>query len=79
MWSPKYLKRQKLLENYMGRIRTTYIKRMTRKLLELFPGRFTKEFKKNKEVMKEVSETPSKQLRNKIAGSITRTLKTQED
>ncbi|MDD5182183.1 MAG: 30S ribosomal protein S17e [Candidatus Nanoarchaeia archaeon] len=63
----------------MGRIRTTYVKRMTRKIIEHFPDRFTKEFSKNKALLKEVTETPSKQLRNKIAGSITRTLKTQKE
>jgi small subunit ribosomal protein S17e len=63
----------------MGRIRTTYIKRMTRKIIAHFPDRFTKEFSKNKVLLKEVTTTPSKQLRNKIAGSITRTLKSQKD
>ena len=74
------LKKRKITwKTIMGRIRTTYIKRMTRKLLEKFPGRFSKDFKKNKEVMEELTEAPSKQLRNKIAGSIARTLKSKED
>ena len=63
----------------MGRIRTTYIKRMTRKLMETFPDKFTVEFNKNKELMKDVAETPSKQLRNKLAGSIARTIKSKKD
>jgi len=63
----------------MGRIRTTYVKRMTRKIIEHFPGKFSKDFQKNKAFLKEVTETPSKQLRNKIAGSIARTLKSQKD
>lgn len=63
----------------MGRIRTTYVKRMTRKILEQFPGKFTQDFQKNKAALKEVTETPSKQLRNKIAGSLARTLKSQKD
>ena len=63
----------------MGRIRTTYVKRMTRKIIEQFPGKFTQDFQKNKTALKEVTTTPSKQLRNKIAGSIARTLKSQKD
>lgn len=63
----------------MGRIRTTYIKRMTRKLLEKFPGKFTKAFGENKKAIADIAETPSKQLRNKLAGSITKTLKYKED
>jgi small subunit ribosomal protein S17e len=63
----------------MGRIRTTYIKRMTKKILERFPDKFGKDFNKNKETLKEYTETPSKQLRNKVAGSITKTIKSQKD
>ena len=33
----------------MGRIRTTYIKRMTKKLIADNPNKFSKDFKKNKE------------------------------
>jgi small subunit ribosomal protein S17e len=63
----------------MGRIRTTYVKRITRKLIEENPNRFTKDFKKNKEVMGELTDTPSKQIRNKVAGSITRTLNNADE
>jgi len=63
----------------MGRIRTTYIKRMTRKILEKFPDKFSKDFDKNKKSLVEIADAPSKQLRNKIAGSITKTIKQQKD
>jgi ribosomal protein S17E len=59
----------------MGRIRTKYIKAMTKKLINENSGRFTKDFKKNKEVLTEIVDAPSKQLRNKVAGSIARTIK----
>lgn len=63
----------------MGRIRTTYIKRMTRKIIAENPNRFTKDFAKNKDVLKEIADTPSKQLRNKVAGSIARTLQQSDE
>lgn len=63
----------------MGRIRTKYIKRMTKKLVADNPNRFTKTFEENKKVMGEIADTPSKQLRNKMAGSIARTLKEVEE
>ncbi|HDQ59888.1 MAG TPA: 30S ribosomal protein S17e [Candidatus Woesearchaeota archaeon] len=62
----------------MGRIRTTYIKRTSRKLLEQFGDRFSKEFNKNKKVMGELAEVPSKVIRNKMAGCVTFLKKKQE-
>jgi len=54
----------------MGRIKTKLIKRTTRKLIELSPELFDKEFEHNK---KSLGNTlPSKKVRNKIAGYITR-------
>jgi small subunit ribosomal protein S17e len=63
----------------MGRIRTTYVKRVTRQLLEKFPNRFNKDFNENKKVMNEIADVPSKKIRNKVAGSIGRTLKHIEE
>jgi ribosomal protein S17E len=52
---------------------------MTRKIIAENPNRFTKDFAKNKDVLKEIADTPSKQLRNKVAGSIARTLQQSDE
>lgn len=54
----------------MGRIKSTLVKRTSRKLIEKSPESFSKEFDQNK---KSLGRTmPSKRIRNKIAGYITR-------
>ncbi|MCD6547773.1 MAG: 30S ribosomal protein S17e [Nanoarchaeota archaeon] len=62
----------------MGRIRTTYIKRKSREILEKYKDKFTKDFEHNKKVLDEIAEIPSKQLRNKIAGCIVHLIKSME-
>ncbi len=52
----------------MGRIKTTLIKRTTRELMEL--EEFSPDFKENK--IKLGNILPSKKIRNKIAGYLTR-------
>ncbi len=52
----------------MGRIRTNFIKRMTERLFEKYPKKFGKDFEANKQAIKELQITDSKQIRNKIAG-----------
>jgi len=54
----------------MGRIKTTLVKRTSKKLLEQEPELFEKDFEKNKKILGKTM--PSKRLRNKIAGYITR-------
>ena len=63
----------------MGRIRTTYIKHTSIRLLEKFKDKFTKEFEKNKKIMDEIADIPSKKIRNKIAGYITFLKKREEE
>jgi small subunit ribosomal protein S17e len=58
--------------NHMGRIRTKFIKRNTKEIMDLYGDRFTDDFEKNKELLNEVIDVPSKKLRNKIAGYITK-------
>ena len=54
----------------MGRIKSTLIKRTSRQLIESSGESFGKTFEENK---KAIGETmPSKKMRNKIAGYITR-------
>jgi small subunit ribosomal protein S17e len=59
----------------MGRIKTDLVKRVTHKLIDKYDGKFTEDFEQNKKIMGEVSEMPSKKIRNTVAGYITRVVK----
>jgi ribosomal protein S17E len=60
----------KFISSTMGRIKSTQIKRNSRKLIENSPESFAEEFNINK---KSLGNTlPSKRMRNKIAGYISR-------
>jgi len=63
----------------MGRIRTSEIKDAAKLLLEKYPDRFGADFEKNKIALNEINEEiniiKEKKLRNKIAGYITRLVK----
>ena len=59
----------------MGRIKTDLIKRVTHKLMEEHGDKFTDDFEKNKEILNKLISTPSKKLRNVIAGYVTRLIK----
>lgn len=56
----------------MGRIKTTQIKRNTKKLIKLYGSRIGTNFEENKKVVAETTEIPSKKLRNIVAGYATR-------
>ncbi|TFF89356.1 MAG: 30S ribosomal protein S17e [Promethearchaeota archaeon] len=56
----------------MGKIRTETIKNLANEIREKYPNKFTVDFEKNKQVLDEVAIIPSKTLRNRIAGYITR-------
>jgi len=62
----------------MGRIKTTLIKRTSKKLLAEHPDRFSSDFEKNKPVVQELIPKANKKLRNIIAGYITRLVKQQQ-
>jgi small subunit ribosomal protein S17e len=62
----------------MGRIRTTYVKRIARKMLETHESFFGKDMNKNKKAMNELAEIYSKPIRNKIAGEILHLIKQKE-
>ncbi len=58
------------------------VRRLSTKLLEEFPDRFTGDYEKNKEVLAEVALIRNKRLRNEIAGFLTSSLsesKTEEE
>jgi len=62
----------------MGRIKTTFIKRKTKELLNLHREKFTADFEQNKKLTSLYTSGSSKKLRNVIAGYLTR-LKKQEE
>lgn len=63
----------------MGRIKTQQTKRTVKTLLKKFPGEFSTDFEKNKKIVGEKAEIQSKKLRNVIAGSLTRQVKSNKD
>jgi small subunit ribosomal protein S17e len=56
----------------LGKVRTDTVKRISRELLKRFPDRFTGDFESDKKMVNDLVTTPSKRLRNRIAGYITR-------
>ncbi len=62
----------------MGRIKTTQIKRISQKIFRENKDKFKPDFTKNKKIVLELIDTPSKKLRNIVAGYVTRLVKQQE-
>lgn len=62
----------------MGKVRTSLVKRTARKLLALYPDKFTRDFEHNKQAVRELLDVQSKKLRNQIAGYITRLVRIRE-
>jgi len=61
----------------MGKVRPLYVKRTAKKLLAMYPDRFTTDFEHNKiEVGKLINTT--KRVRNRIAGYITTLVKQKQ-
>ncbi len=56
----------------MGRIKTSFIKNLALDLYEKHTDKFTTEFSKNKEIVKELVDIKSKKIRNVVAGYITK-------
>ncbi len=63
----------------MGRVRPRYIKSLARRLLEVYPDRFNEDFENNKRAVSELADIPSKSVRNKVAGEITRMIKRMKE
>ena len=59
----------------MGRVRSTYVKRAARRLLERYPDKFSIDFKQNCLVLGELANFGSKPLRNRVAGYMINLLK----
>ena len=58
----------------MGRIRPTYIKRVSIELINKYPQAFNKDFDNNKAMVATLTDVQTVPMRNKIAGYITRYL-----
>jgi len=56
----------------LGKVRTDTVKKASRELLRRFPERFSGDFESDKQVVNALVITPSKRLRNRITGYITR-------
>lgn len=64
----------------MGRIKTTFIKRVGEELLQKHRERFNKDYENNKKSLQEMINagtfvTPSKKMRNKVAGYMVRAVR----
>ena len=63
----------------MGRIKTKMIKRLTHQVVSLHKEEFKQDFDNNKKLVNKFMTTPSKKIRNAIAGYVTRLMKVKED
>lgn len=63
----------------MGRIRTTFIKTLSKNLLEAYPDRFGANFEENKKALDELGVFDEKATRNKVAGFIVTLSKKKKD
>ncbi|MEM2578883.1 MAG: 30S ribosomal protein S17e [Desulfurococcaceae archaeon] len=59
----------------MGKVRTKLIKKTAKDLFTKHPEVFSEDFQHNKEVLREMMDSYSKRVRNKVAGYITRLVK----
>jgi len=55
-----------------GKVRTELVKRIARELVERFPDKFITDFETNKKLLESLTNISSKNLRNRVAGYITR-------
>jgi len=55
----------------MGNIKTSFVKKTAKRLHDQHGEKFTDDFTKNKEIIKELIDIRSKKLRNIIAGYVT--------
>ncbi len=58
----------------MGRIKTSFVKSIAKYLFEKHSDKFTTDFSKNKEIVKQLVDMKSKKLRNIVAGYLTKLL-----
>ena len=63
----------------MGRIKTRFEKSNAQKIFKEGQEEFSEDFAKNKEIASKYAKIPSKRLRNKVVGYITRLAKRTEE
>ncbi len=56
----------------MGSVKPTYIKILAEELIKKAPDEFTDTFEENKKRVQELTNITSKEVRNRVAGYITR-------
>ncbi|MDC7950634.1 30S ribosomal protein S17e [Methanomassiliicoccaceae archaeon COG_1] len=56
----------------MGRIRPTYIKRVSLELISRYPQAFNRDFDNNKQMVSQLADVSTASMRNKVAGYVTR-------
>ena len=62
----------------MGRIRTQFIKRLGRELVQKHKDQLKETFDENKAIVEQLLTEPSKKIRNEVAGYVTRLMKKAE-
>jgi len=67
-----------LLLSIMGRIKTRFEKTSGKKIYSKVKSDVSEDFQKNKDVVTKYAEIPSKRLRNKIVGYVTRLYKQEQ-
>ncbi|MDR2830475.1 MAG: 30S ribosomal protein S17e [Methanobrevibacter sp.] len=63
----------------MGNIRTSFVKHISKEIIETHKGKFNTDFENNGRMVAEYSTVSTKHLRNKIAGYVTRLMKQHEN
>ena len=63
----------------MGNIRPTYIKRVAIELVDKYPDRFSDDYEHNKITVGELTDVQTHDMRNKIAGYVTRYRKKKKE
>ncbi len=56
----------------MGSIRPTYIKRVALEIVKKHQDMVSDDFQANKELVSRITDVPTKKMRNRIAGYVTR-------
>ncbi|MEM3670331.1 MAG: 30S ribosomal protein S17e [Thermoprotei archaeon] len=62
----------------MGNIKTRMIKTVAKQLVEGYPDLFTVKFEENKPIVQKFIDADSKRTLNKVAGAVTRVVKTKQ-
>ncbi len=56
----------------LGNVKPAFVKRIALELLQKFPEEFTDDFEKNKALVEKLTTISTKNVRNRVAGYITR-------